>query len=92
MDKLDLDGLHCVDCNKPNPSMHNSREVRRWGKTQAERFPGYLCVPCWIAANPILFKHGIRTEQPKPVARGPSWALAIFALLLAGLIVFLFSR
>jgi hypothetical protein len=48
----------CADCGKPNPNMHNSREVRGgflWLKVKRERFPGFLCQSCWKRANPVLF-------------------------------------
>jgi hypothetical protein len=73
--------FYCEDCDGCNPAMHNSREVKRWWQTRprTQRFPGFLCVPCWKAANPVLLELGSATKPPQRV--NPAvivWAL--FAL------------
>lgn len=55
------DDDRCTDCNSDRATMHNSREVTVghlwWRKTVTQRFPGFLCVKCWMAANPnVWFK------------------------------------
>jgi hypothetical protein len=61
----------CFDCGTTKSvSQYNSREVplgffRRLltgQKVERRRFPGFLCVPCWMAANPVLFPNRLVEE------------------------------
>jgi hypothetical protein len=69
--------VHCCNCGAIDPEMHNSRETPL-GSIQ--RFPGYLCVDCWIRFNPSW--QG-KFTKPKPRAN-PAWIVwALFAIVLA---------
>jgi hypothetical protein len=65
MDRLQRSSDKCQDCQCDNPTMHNSREVNRWGGISYERGAGYLCYKCWVAANPVLMKEGSATRSSK---------------------------
>jgi hypothetical protein len=92
MERNPDDNTPCVDCGDPNATMHNSRESLRLSPGRVNRFPGYLCVECWIKANPSLFKHGYRFKPRAINVGSPPWAMTALGLIVAVLIFFLFMR
>ena len=77
---------NCVDCGAPKPEMHNNREVKLglFGrKTETKRFPGYLCIECWKAANPNVWPNFLL--EPK---RKRNWP---FIMVWSGIFIYLLA-